>query len=295
VEGPNFGDLSFYSGGLGVPEGDYAIEFGTQLFQPTKRDGTNAGDSFLAVMLTLYPLAGGDLIGHAISMGQKAKNAFMPSADGKGLAPIPGGTGSLSDMANWSIFLKSLYDCGLPQGVFTNSLAPLDGIHAHIQNIPEPEGRREMRARNRTGEAATEVTQDRARTILVVTEIKEDGKPWEGTGGIPTGDAPTKAAPKAAAKAAPKAVAKEAPASESTGDEDVEAVALQGISTVLESNPNGLPKLKLRTGTFAAVKAATNDDMAQAVTETYFSDDASLNAVLGQLGYAVKAGQIVVA
>jgi hypothetical protein len=294
VEGPSFGDLAFYAGSLGLPEGDYAVEFFTQMFQPTKQDGTSVGDPFLAVMLNCYPLAGGEPVEHAVSMGQKAKNIFVPSADGKGLAPVPGGSGSLSDMSNWGIFLKSMYDCGLPQGVFTNSLATLDGIHVHVQNIPEPEGRKEMRARNRTGESTGE-PDTRTRTISVVTEIKEDGKPWEGTGGLPTaGTLPTKkAGPKGIVKAAPAAAA---PVAEAEGGEaDVEQAALAGVTSVLEqpANANGMIKLKLRTGTFTAVKAAVGDDMAQAVQETYFGDDKALNGLLGQLGYALKAGQVV--
>jgi hypothetical protein len=264
------------------------------MFQPTKQDGSNAGDAFLAVMLNCYPLAGGEPLEHAVSMGQKAKNAFVPSADGKGLAPVPGGTGGLSDQSNWGIFLKSMYDCGLPQGTFTNSLTTLDGVHVHVQNIPEPEGRKEMRARNKTGEAGGELKEDRARFISVVTEIKDDGKPWEGTGGLPDAAAPKpKVGPKGIVKGAAKAAP--APVADAGGDDDIEQAALAGITSVLEqpANANGMVKLKLRTGTFTAIKAAAGDDMAQAVQETYFSDDKTLNGLLGQLGYVLKGLQVV--
>jgi hypothetical protein len=303
VEGVNFGDDSMYSGGLGLPEGDYALEFFTQMFQPTKRDGSATGDSFLAVMLNAYPLAGGDPIEHAINMGRNAKESFVPTPDGKGIAAIPGTAGTFSDQSNWGIFRKSMIDCGLPKGVLTNSFTTIDGIHVHIQNIPEPEGRKEMRERNRgkTGEAAgDQKADDRVRFISVVTEIKEDGKPWEGTGGLPDGtEAPAspapKVAPKAAAKPGPRAVAPVATEPAAADEADIEQAALAGITAVLSvpANANGIVKLKLRTGTFTAVKTAAGDDMAQAVQDTYMNDDKALKGLLGQLGYALNGQQVV--
>jgi hypothetical protein len=93
-----------------------------------------------------------------------------------------------------------MYDCGLPEGIFTNDLSVLDGIHVHTQNILEPEDRKGFGSQ--TGEVAEE---RRSGLVPVVTEIKEDGKPWEGTGGIPEAaatPAPVKAGPKAVVKPA---------------------------------------------------------------------------------------------
>jgi hypothetical protein len=228
-------------------------------------------------------------------MGGKANLSFAPNAEtGKGIVPIPGGQGGgLNNKTNWAILLQSLYDSGLPPGIFTNDLSVLDGVHVHVVQIPEPEERKGFAAAS-TGEAA-EVRQERK--IAVVSEIKEDGKPWEGGGGIPDATAkpkgkvaPKPVAGKALVKAAPKAAAP-APV-EAAADDDLEAVALNATATVLESNPSP-SRLQLRTGAFKAAQAAGGDDAAQAVLATYFASDAALNALLSKHGYGVKGTQIV--
>lgn len=302
AEGVAFGSLGFYSGGFDLPESDYAMEHSVQMYQPRKKDGSAVGSPFLAVVLTAYPLSGGEPVQHEISMGAKAALSFVPNETGKGLLPVPGGpSASLSDQTNWGIYLKSLYDSGLDVGIFTNDLTVLDGIHVHTQNIPEPESRKQLRSQ--TGEAAMQgAPEARTRNITVVTEIKDDGKPWEGTGGLPDGQA--KAAPakaKATPVAAPAAVRRPvavpvAAATEDVTEQDIEDAALQGITSVLEQekNANGCSKLMLRTGTFGHVEKAISNDMAQAVTDTYFGSDATLSTLLSKLGYSVSGAKIVV-
>lgn len=309
AESVNFGSLGFYSGGgLGLPEGDYAVAYTVEMFQPTKKDGTTVGEPFLCVMGEFHPLTGGDPVQHPISMGQKAKLSFVPNDTGKGLVAIPGGpAANLNDSTNWGMYLKSLYDSGLPEGIFTNDLSVLDGMHVHTQNIPEPESRKQFRSQ--TGEAAMSGGQpERTRMVPVVTEIKEDGKPWEGTGGLPEAE-PAAPVAKAAARVAPKAapVARKAapvavvePSAE-VGEDDIKDAATNGVVDVLQRDEfqNGTTKLKLRTNTFAAVKKAfgkeLGDDMGNAVLETYFTSDANLNVILGPLGYKIQGGNVVVA
>lgn len=303
----NFGDDSFYLGGLGLPEGDYAMTFHTQMFQPTKQNGQPVGTAFLAVMATAYPLGGGEPSEHPLGCGRKAHLSFVPSEDGKGFDAVPGGTGiGMSEMANWGIFRKSLRDTGLPEGILSNDITVLDGIHVHTQNIPEPEERKGF-GNTQTGEAALEgqPEQARNRTCMIVTEIKPDGRPWEGTGGLPqVGGAPAKPIGKTngrggQATAAPvrRAVAvAAAPPVEEQGEEvseeDLRNAALNGLGAHLEKTPARTTKLALRTGTFAAVSKVQGEDVANAVLETYFVSDAALGTILSELGYQVSGQNV---
>lgn len=320
VEGVSFGDLGMYAAGGGLPEGDYALEFTVQMYQAQDKTGASRGPARLGVMITASSLTdpAAEPRMQFYSMGSQADKSFAPNPEtGKGVVLVPGGPAStFNNSTNWAIFLKSLYDCGLPVGIFTNDLTALDGIWAHLTNIPEPEERKGFQSK--TGEAAEE---RRPGTIAVVSEIKEDGKPWEGTGGVPQAEAPTpapaarvlprkalapKAAPVAAKTAAPAAPARPAPragarpaaptAPTEMSEEDVATAAANGIAAVLEKaeNANGCTKLLLRTGTFKAVSAADGEDMANVVLETFFGSDANLNLVLEPMGYISAAGQIKV-
>lgn len=312
--GVNFGDLGFYSSGFVLPAGQYALFFDARVHAYTKQDGSK-GQEMLGVMVTAYPLAGGDPQEQFLSMGKKAILSFAPNADdpapngigSHSLLPIPGGpAATLAGQTNWNLFLKSLYDAGLPPGTFTNSFSTIDGVWVQTGLEPEPEGRKSFGAA--TGEVEQEQKHRGPQMIPVVTEILEDGKPWEGGGGMP--EAAEAPAPKAAPKVAPKAAAKApvaaakaapapakkaapapAPAAEA-GDEETMQAAVDAVTSVLEKNPNGTTKLLLRTQTFKAVKEAAGDETAQAVIDTFFSSDDALNSVVGQLGYTVQGAHI---
>lgn len=316
----NFGDDSFYLGGLGLPEGNYAMEFHSQMFQPTKQNGQPANTpAFLAVMVTAYPIdaagnpiAGAEATEHPLGCGTKTHESFVPSADGKGFEAVPGGSGiGMNENCNWSLFRKSLLNSGLPPGTLTNDLSVIDGLWAHTRNIPEPEERKAFRTKkSATGEAALQQANaaaaepERGKMCLIVTEILEGGKPWEGTGGLP-GEAPAPAARVQARPAAPRAVAPaarkvaapvaQAEPAEMTED-DLKAAALNGMGEVLSTKPLGCFKVALSTGTFAAVSAAYKDqggdDIAGAVIETYFQDNATLDILLGELGYRMNGAKV---
>lgn len=313
----NFGDDSFYLGGLGLPEGDYAMGFHTQMFQPMKQNGTPVGAAFLAVMMTAYPIdrdgnpiPGAEATEHPLGCGAKTHESFIPSADGKGFDTVAGGSGiGMNENCNWSLFRKSLLNSGLPPGTLTNDLGVIDGVWVHTRNIPEPEERKAFRkTKSATGEAALQAQNaaaepERNRMCVTVVEILEGGKPWEGTGGLP-GEAPAPAAktaarPAAAATraAAPAAAARRAPAAaaDEVSEEDLKAAAINGIGEVLAKEPNGCFRVKLRTGTFESISKVHGDDMANAVLATYFEDDGSLNALLGEVGYVVAGARIAVA
>lgn len=322
----NFGDDSFYLGGLGLPEGDYATTYHTQMFQPVRQNGQPTGQPFLCVMLTAYPIdkAGNGIPGtepteHPLGCGQKAHESFVPSADGKGFEPVAGGSGiGMNENCNWALYRKSFLDAGLPPGTLTNDLSVIDGTWVHTRNIPEPEERKNFRKPAATSEAALRAMQaavggtanaepQRNRVCVTVNEILEGGKPWEGSGGIPE-EAPAGA--RVAAPARPAAARAPAPAArgrvaapppadaEGMSDDELKTAAINGISTVLLKNPTGCFKVALSTGTFAAVAEAYKDqggeDVAGAVIETYFQDAAVLDTLLGELGYRTNGAKVEV-
>lgn len=292
ADGLNFGSLDFYSGGFTLPKGRYALEFNVIMRSMTRADGSQVGKPRLGVMINAHPLDGGDPHEQFMSMGSKADISFAPNPAGKGVVSIPGAPATTAPRnTNWNIFLKSLYDCGLPKGIFQNDISVLDGIWVQTDLIPEPEERKSYGS-TETGEAQSEA---RAPGLIpVVSEIIDGGKPWEGGGGF-SSPAPAAAPSKPAAKVAPGrpvAVAAPAPASSDVDNEDVTTAAISGISAVLEAEPNGTSKLKLRMGAFKSVTASAGAEMAQAVIDTCFTSDEVLNGLLGQLGYTVVGTMI---
>jgi hypothetical protein len=262
------------------------------MYQGTKKDGSPAGPERLGVMITLHPLGGGEHIEQFYSFGSNAAQSWAPNDSGKGIVAVPGGPGTAPNAStNWAVFLKSLYDSGLPQGVFDDDFSVLDGIHVHMANVPEPQERKGFATK--TGEAAVE---DKARTIAVVTEIKDDGKPWEGTGGLdvsapaPKGGRATPS--KSAVAAVPAAASRRvAPAPTVEKQEDgLYDIAANAVTEVLSlpAHANGCKRLQLRTGTFKAVSTATDAATATKVINEYFSNDEALNELLAPLGYKVK-------
>ena len=298
TSGFNFGDMSSYSSGGGLPEGDYVwTDLTVEMFQPTKQTGEKVGPAKLAVKITMAPLGGGEAREQHYSLGTNAHQSWQPNPEtGKGIVAVPGGPGTPPNAStNWAFLIKSLIDSGLPNGILQDDLSVLEGIHVHMANVPEPEERKGFVSK--TGEAG-EV--QAAKTIAVVTEIKDDGKPWEGTGGVPTEQAANKPNGKTAAHAATTRPAPSRTATAPTpaapaASEDLETAAITGISAVLEKNPNGVGKLILRTSTFKAVSTAQGQEMAQKVINNYFNSDDNLNGILNQLGYKVTGTQVTAA
>lgn len=293
VEGLNFGDLGFYSAGGGLPEGDYVwINLDVVMHEGF---GEKKLAARLGVMLTLKDL--NDLAAEDrkqfYSFGGKAHLSFSPNPEtGKGVVAVPGGPStSLNNSTNWAFLLRSLYDSGLPQGTFVNDLSVLEGIHVHMQNIPEPAERASFTSQ--TGDAAEE---RKPGQIAVVTEIKDDGKPWEGTGGLPEAETkkpvakvgkpvavPAKAKPAVAAKAAPEP---------EVDEDDLKTAGVAGLSSYLEANEKGGSKLAIKMAAFKHVKAEFGDEVAQAVQEGLYNDDAELGGLLEQLGFKLAGAMV---
>lgn len=301
--GFNFGDMSAYSSGGGIPEGDYCwTDLTVEMFQPTKLSGATVGPAKLAVKVTMVPLGGGEPREQHYSLGTNAHQSWQPNPEtGKSIVAVPGGPGTPPNAStNWAVLVKSLFDSGLPNGILQDDLSVLEGVHVHMANVPEPEERKGFRAK--TGEAGD--IQAPA-TIAVVTEIKDNGKPWEGTGGIPNETAAGKAngklqhsnaAPAAATRpAASRTAPAPAQAAHAPVTEDTETAAITGISSVLElpQYSKGVGKLILRTSTFKSVSSSSGQEMAQKVINTFFNSDDNLNSVLNPLGYKVSGPQVV--
>lgn len=315
-------DLNSYGGGnFDAPEGWYAIYHDVRVHSYTKQDGKQ-GTPMLGVMLTMYPLDGGPAVEHFCGLGSKAMASFAPDPDSadengamKKLAKIPGApAASLGGLSGFNLYFKSILDCcgGLPDGVDTNDLTTIDGVWAHIVNIPEPEERKAF-ARSTTSDIAGQQQNRGPKKVAVVDELKDDGKPWEGGGGafdgmgeeVATKPAP-KAAPKPAAKPAapakaaapkpgPKPVAKPAPVEEEAtegADEDLTELAQNVFAGVLEKNPKGCTLSVLRMGAFKAA-GKVSEEMAQRIVDEVLDVDETRDAILEQLGWKVEGTKVV--
>lgn len=302
----SFGNLDMYAAGGGLAEGDYVIaEMTNMMFQATNQAGATFGPARLGCMIHLQSMAepAAEFKTQFYSMGGSAHESFQPSANGKGLVAVPGGKATvLNDATNWMAFLKSLYNAGLPAGIFDNDLSVLEGTHVHLAPVPPPKERAGFQSK--TAEVAVE--QAKPRDIMVVTEIKEDGKPWENTGGLleataaPAAAAKPGAAKPAAARAAVAAAAPVAAAAAAATDgavsaEDLQEAASNGITAYLEANPNGGTKLALRMATHKNVSASLGPDVAKLVVDTFFKGDAELNSIINVLGFKVVGAEVKVA
>lgn len=312
----SLGNPASYSGGFTLPEGDWALEF-MVMMEPQRGEVVRNFEPRLGVMVYAHKMVNGEFVGgepqeQFYSMGSKAAGSFAPHPDtGKSLVELPEPQGGLNNKTNWYVLLDSLWNSGMPPTIFDNDFTVIDGVWVHTTNVPEPEERKGFA--KATGDAEPE--KRAPKLIPIVTEIKENGKPWEGTGGLPALDAvlaapAPKAAPKVAARPAavaakpaaavrrPVAVAApaliEEAAQEETGggDEAVMEAAINAVAAALGPNPNGMTKLLMRSSAFKAVTKAAGADMAQAVTEQFFNNDENLSSILGPLGYKIAGGNI---
>jgi len=126
--------------------------------------------------------------------------------------------------------------------------------------------------------------------------------PWEGGGGITPAvpkngkaGAVTTKAPAVAGKVAPKPKpqAPPPPSAEGLSEEELRQLAVDGLTSVLESSPEGVGVLMARTGVFKAIKAAADEDTASAVITAHFGSDEAIADVASSLGYSVKNKKVV--
>jgi hypothetical protein len=308
--GVDFLDMSFYSGGFLVPKGNYVItSVQVRIF---KGERQQAGQERLGVMITLVPLADPrEESKHEqfYSMGSKMHLGYMPNATGTGIVPIPNAAGvSAPGSTNWALFLKTLYDCGMPKGWGTNDSTKLEGIWVYITHVDEP-AEREGFTSNTTEFQA----QQRApRKIAVVGEILQGGMPWAGGGGWP--DKPVNH-PTQVNGAPGLPINSPLPPSLQTqgllqSQSNVPAppppagvdmvsymtIAQHTIGEILENAAKQkvytLQRLAVRNDAFNLMKAKYGEQSAGTVLQQVFDTAGVLDAVLGDIGYVVNGPMI---
>jgi hypothetical protein len=327
--GPNFLDNDWFStgGGFDLPPGVWTLFHTLTYGGLIKKDGTEAPNSkalrceITAYMChedgTLVQDAEGGLTVHEvkIGLGRKAHESWMPNPEtGKSLVPVPGGKAQPSSvLSNFGLYIKSLYDSGLPKGTATNDISAIDGIIVRTENQDAPEERKSISTRRAsTGEIGEEEQKRADSKVLTVVELLENGKPWEGTGyaldadgalvfqGEAAAPAPksaavaakapaaraasgaaksTAAAPRIAAKAAPAPV--EEAAEEAVDDESYAEIAEAALAKAIADTKAPVTKGKVKMAAYAAVGDET---LASAITDLFWATDDKLNLALGKLG-----------
>jgi len=158
----------------------------------------------------------GDEATQYYSMG--SPNDWTPSEDGCNLVAIGKAT-NIRMSSNGGVFLKALVDAGFPADKLADDISVLDGLQAHMIQVPAPK-RAGLKKRER------EDGREFADTVLVVSEIKT--LPWEKS--KPKGAPATKKAGAKKTSPKPKAASKD-----TSGSEDVEGKTTALILGILES------------------------------------------------------------
>lgn len=185
----NIGDLSSYSGGLGIMPGDWVLYFTAMMYTYQNAQGVATGSPTLGIYIEAYNLhnPAEEPKNQFVSMGRNAHLSLQPHPQtGKSFVRVPGGAGTpLNNLTNWFTFYKSLVDCAPEvEQFFTGDLTILDGMWVHTDLADPPEGRKNMGPRS--GDFSDAQQQRSDRKIPVIVEVYPQGKPWEGTGGVPT-------------------------------------------------------------------------------------------------------------
>jgi hypothetical protein len=288
VQGVNFLSIGLYSAGYTLPEGDYWWEDCT--LQMHSGFGPNAANNTpkLGVMIKMHDL--GDLKAEPrlqfYGLGAKAHLSFSPDPTGKMLVPIPGAPAfNFSKYTNFGILLESLVNSEPTiETLPNNNLGIFDGLHVHMQSVPEPKERAGF-SNASTGEAAGAPRKEQ--TVAIVTAILEGGKPWEGGGGAPKGVTKPAVAGKVATPTSTTALP-----SDASDDEDLMMVAINGLSSYLDEHPAGASKLLVRISSLKHVSEKYGEELCRKVESTFFANDSTLNVVLGKLGYTVAGPMI---
>ena len=192
----------------------------------------------------------GDEMDQFWSMG--SANDWIPSEDGSQIVAVGSATGIRSS-SNGGIFLKSLIDAGFPVDKLGDDITVLDGMQAHVIQVPAPKRAGIKKAKRADGKEYED-------TILIIGEIKT--MPWEKSKpkGAPKGKAAGKGKAKPKAKSAEEAHAQ---------DEDLEAKATAAILEILEE-AGTVSKKELPGKIFQTMKA---DPDRNAVVKLVFSDE----------------------
>jgi len=184
---------------------------------------------------------------------------WEPSEDGTTLEAIGSAT-AIRMTSNGGILLKSLIDAGFPVDKLGDDISSLDGMKAHVIQIPAPK-RTGIKEKPRADGKVYE------KTILVIGEILT--LPWEEDEEKPKSKAKAKAKPKAKAKAKAKAKPEAEEVEEEAGDDDVGAKAVAAILEILE-DAGTVTKKELPAKIFQVMKT---DPDRNAVVKLVFDDE----------------------
>lgn len=287
----SFGDSTLYTAGAAIPDGKYALKFSHVI----DRGKDGKGAERLAVRVKFYPLpysAEAKVLEHTYSMGKAAHLSMRPHPDNPyQLVKVPDGPNpNFNDNTKWAIMKNSLHQSGMEEGVLTDTFETINGVHVVIANQPAPKEWSEIgKNSDLAGEGGAQANTNRPAMIPVVSMIEDDGKPWEGGGGIPTGDEAPATAKKSTAKPASKPVA--AKGKKSDG-EDIAEIAELGISAWMAKNEEGCSKTALKAGAFAWISKNHDEDTANKFMEEVAEDADTLATILGRLGYEIKGIKI---
>ena len=140
---------------------------------------------------------------------------WIPSEDGKQLLSV-GSAINIRLTSNGGIFLKSLVDAGFPADKLGDDISILDGLQAHMIQVPEPE-----RGLKKTKEQEAKEKKYGPKTILVVSEVQV--LPWE----------KKKPGGKLKRKAAKKTTKTQKTETEAEVDTDIQAKAGEVVTAIL--------------------------------------------------------------
>lgn len=303
----DFGSLENYSAtGGGLPPSKYAMFFEFVMRTPQDKQGNAKGATHLSAKALCYDLVkpGDEPREQFWGMGKKAHESWLPDPeDPKRLVAVEGGPGGgLDNRTNWYIFLKSMYDAGLPNGTLADEVGPtiaaLDGVWVLTGEVPEPAERQGMSSGAASGEVAGAPRQ--LGKIAVVVDFVDEGKPWEGGGGMPkVGKAAaakaTTGKPVAKKKADPEPEEEAEPETETDGI-DLASVAESALSEVLGKNENGMSRLKLKIESLKVANKKFGEEAGTNFVDAYFpANDPKfklLSGVLGELDFQLVGSDV---
>ncbi len=199
----------------------------------------------------------GDEVEQYYSMG--AAKDWMPSEDGKNLLAV-GSASGIRKSSNGGIFLMSLIDAGFPADDLAEDVSVLDGLQAHMVQVPAPK---------RKG-LKDEKESKYEKTILVVSSIIA----------LPGEKKKPKGAPKNAGSGSTKPKGK-ATAKTEEPDNDINSAAVTAILGILADEPT-LTKKDIPAKLFsvlgkdpnrnAIIKLAFDDEFLSSGPWTYADD-----------------------
>jgi len=226
----------------GLPD-DFDGTITKAVFAPTNYDG-KIDHYILAALITYKPdeSFGMDEFTQIYSVGDL--QFFAPSKDGEEPVDLENGDGEelegpyvvptgdrqqLARSSNFGFYLQHLEAAGFTGLSETASLDSLVGLYGHFNQMEMPK---------RSGIVVQEGEGKRAKTLLVLTEVKEAPKAAKG-----------KAKSETAAKAKAKAKAKQAEEEEEESDDEGESMEARVgeaiVEALAEADDNTLPKSKL--------------------------------------------------